>query len=109
MAVSYEKIGRRFPMDSKMAREISRSPTMLAEQGGHTQFMSAYGGASHFRVTAKMSPVERQVYTAVVVDGLGNTAEISQVTGIKETTVNSTLTTLNEKGLVSISAEPVQI
>lgn len=107
--VDYNKLGRRLPMDSKMVRQISRSPTMLAEQGGHTQFMSAYGGASNFRTVARMNPTERKVYIAVVVDGLGNTAEISQVTGIKEATVGTTLNRLNEKGLVSISAEPVQI
>jgi hypothetical protein len=86
--MNYETIGGRNPIDSRLANKISRSPTMMSEQG--SGFMSAYGGVGNYVQFAKMPQNERLVYAARL-EGYSNPDEIALVTGLNLTEVNKTL------------------
>ena len=102
---SYEKY-RRLPFDTRMVQEIQGSPSMRAEQG--SQFLSSWGGSRGYQTMATMPPEQRMVYRAVE-DGITESHEIAQVTGLSNSEVQSALVVLSKRGLVKIEATPAQL
>jgi len=97
MPVGY---GRKLPYDSKMAREISRSPAMVAEQGGSSAYLADWGGASTFRAMAK-APVEARVVYYAVKDNLNDEASIEVATGLSRAEISRGKDWLVSRGYIS--------
>ena len=92
-----EGFGRRLPADPAIVEQVSRDPTMLAEQGAG--FMQDWGGAQAYQQMAQ-APIEaREVYYAVI-DGFSDPSQIAVVTGLSDKEVSGGLSWLGRKGLV---------
>ena len=83
--MNYNVISGRTPVDPKLVSQISRSPTMMREQG--SGFMGDYGGSLNYIAFAKMPANERLVLAAQL-EGYSNPDEISLVTGLNISEVN---------------------
>ena len=104
MQMNYEKL-QNMNVDPVIVQRIQSNPTMANEQG--PGFMSEYGGADNYVEFAKM-PVEQRLVLAAQMDGYTLPSEIAIVTGLKESTVNSTLSRLAKDGVIApIDAEPL--
>lgn len=97
--MNYNVIGGRTPVDPKLVSQISRSPTMMREQG--SGFMVNYGGVDNYVAFAKMPQNERLVYAAKL-EGYSNPDEISIVTGLNLSEVKKTLSIIEPEPVEEI-------
>ena len=86
--MEYIKIGGRNPIDPRLANKISRSPTMMREQG--SSFMGDYGGVDNYVTFAKL-PANDRLVLAAQMDGVTNPDEIAIVTGLSVAQVNKVI------------------
>jgi len=96
MPVNY---GKRIPIDPRAIDKIQRSPSMMAEQG--SAFLADWGGPGAYKMVARLPMKQRVTYYAVE-SGLQTSEEISIATDLSVGDVESSLTQLEKKGLVSI-------
>ena len=88
---------RRLPMDTKIIRDIQRSPSMSAEQG--SSWLSEWGGPGGYSFWAKQPLSDRVVYFAVT-EGYSTQKDIRDATGLSSGEVSTSLTKLERKGLI---------
>lgn len=100
MPINY---GKRLPVDPRVVDRIQRSPQMMAEQGG--AFLQSWGGPQMYQKGAKLPVNQRVVYHAVE-SGLRTPEEISPAVDLSIKDVESALSQLEKKGLVSLEAAP---
>ena len=94
-----EDLGRRLPVDPRIVERVSRSSTMLAEQGPN--FMQDWGGTAMYQAMSK-APFEARVIYYGVVEGTTSPEELEIVTGLDKTSVERGLQWLKRKGYVSV-------
>jgi len=90
---------RRLPMDTKIIRDIQRSPSMSAEQG--PGWLNEWGGPSGYSFWAGQPVNDRVVYFAVT-EGYGTQKDIRDATGLSSGEVSTSLTKLERKGLINV-------
>lgn len=95
--------GKRIPCDPRVIDKIQRSPSMMAEQG--SAFLASWGGPGQYQMAARL-PVKQRVTYYAVESGLQTSEEISIATDLSVDDVESSLTQLAKKGLVSLG-EPL--
>ena len=88
---------RRLPMDTRVVRDIQRSPKMSAEQGPN--WLSDFGGPQGYSYWAKQPMPERVTYFAVQ-EGATTQQQVVDWTGLRSGEVSSALSSLERKGLV---------
>ena len=91
--------GRRMSMDSRMVREISRSPEMSAEQG--SEWLGDWGGPSGYQFWARQPVNQRLTYFAIQ-DGYTTARDIADVTDLKQADVSRALVALDKRGIVAL-------
>ena len=82
-----------------IVEQVSRSPTMLAEQGPN--FLQDWGGAAIYQEMSK-APVEARTIYYGVVGGSTSPEELQVVTGLSEKEVSKGLKWLQKKGYVNV-------
>jgi len=98
--------GKRLPCDPRIVEKIQRSPQMMAEQG--STFLTNWGGPGAYQMAANL-PVKQRVTYYAVSEGLTTPEEISIAVDLSVEEVNSALSQLSKKGLVTIAAEPMEL
>lgn len=99
MVAGLKDFGRDLPLDTRIVREIQRSPSMSAEQG--SGWLSKWNGPQGYTMQARMTLPERVTYNAVE-QGYGTEADISDATGLLRGEVSVALTKLQAMGLVEV-------
>ena len=89
--------GRDLPMDTRIIRDIQRSPSMSAEQG--PGWLNEWGGPSGYSFWAGQPVNDRVVYFAVT-EGYSTQKDIRDATGLSSGEVLTSLTKLERKGLI---------
>jgi len=97
MPFDYESL-RRIPMDPRMLERIQRSSEMVSEQG---DLMAGWGGPSVYKILIQLPTNQRLCYAAIL-EGHTTEDQIGIVTGLSPEEVSGSLSSLQNRGLVSV-------